>query len=326
MSSARSLFWMVFALLVLLFSTPGVSTNCFAAEKDEPIGPTILSGFDSPEGVARDPATGDLFVSNMVVDYSKESAAEKYWGDDKDGYISRLDKTGKVKAKKWATQIGKVPLSSPKGMAVVGDLLYVCDNSRMAIFSLAKPSEAFVLQFPETVTLNDVVSDGKKIYTTDTTNEKIYCLDVPKYSKERKGKIEDAKFTTLLGPPVVNGITLHKNKIYAVSFETGDIYRIDKQGKRAARPLGFAKQFQALDGIAFSKDGSKIYVSDFKAGKLFRIDLPQRRLVARNAKPKVSVVLDTGEQTAEFSYSEEKGKTTIVCPSIQPGKIFILEE
>src|ERR1700704_2671812 len=93
-----------------------VSTALAAA----PVEVWRVAGLSNPESVLFDPTANILYVSNVAGDAA---------GKDGKGFISRLSLDGKVLDLEWATG-----LDAPKGLAQVGDKLYVSDiDSLVAI-------------------------------------------------------------------------------------------------------------------------------------------------------------------------------------------------
>ncbi|HXG82113.1 MAG TPA: hypothetical protein VNJ05_09975, partial [Sphingomicrobium sp.] len=80
------------------------------------------SGLKEPESAVYDPARDVIYVSNV----NGEPAAK-----DGNGFIAKLSPKGEVVALEWVKG-----LDAPKGMALVGDTLYVSDMMANAIWVL----------------------------------------------------------------------------------------------------------------------------------------------------------------------------------------------
>ncbi|HXF95871.1 MAG TPA: SMP-30/gluconolactonase/LRE family protein, partial [Gemmatimonadales bacterium] len=142
------------ALAGLLIGACGPSTPKFVATAE---------GFSTPEGVRYDPELDVFFVSNINGNPSLK---------DNNGFISRVTPFGRVDALNFITGgQGFVTLNAPKGMAVVGDTLWVADIDALRAFNkrtgqpiMSLDFAAFNAQF-----LNDVAAgpDGS-LYVTDT--------------------------------------------------------------------------------------------------------------------------------------------------------------
>src|SRR6476661_4738346 len=84
-----------------------------------PAAPDIVEGFKHPESVKYDPGLNVWYVSNINGDP---------FAKDNNGFISRLKADGSVDSLEFIAG-GKngVTLNGPKGMALVGDTLWVAD-------------------------------------------------------------------------------------------------------------------------------------------------------------------------------------------------------
>jgi predicted small lipoprotein YifL len=88
-------------------------------------------GFATPESVLYDPAADVYLVANINGSPSDE---------DDNGFISRLSPDGTLIELLWIDgQDEGVTLDAPKGMAIIGDTLYVADISRVRSFDRGRP-------------------------------------------------------------------------------------------------------------------------------------------------------------------------------------------
>lgn len=116
---------------LLLILTPLALTACGSPDTDEGDLPEVedeaapsaerveVTGFSTPESVVHDAVDDVYLVSNI----NGEPLAE-----DGNGFISRVTPDGEVEALRWIDgEADGVELNAPKGMAVLGDTLYVAD-------------------------------------------------------------------------------------------------------------------------------------------------------------------------------------------------------
>lgn len=115
-----------------------------------------LPGFDTPESVLHDAEQDVYFVSNI----GGKPAAK-----DGNGFISRVTPDGRVENSKF---IGG-GLHAPKGMAIVGPLLWVSDIDRVLAFDRRTGKPVHAVAVPGSKFLNDVAAapDGA-VYVSDS--------------------------------------------------------------------------------------------------------------------------------------------------------------
>lgn len=228
-----------------------------------------IDGFSHPESVF---VIGeDVFVGNVG---EKLEPLSK----DKDGFISKLDKSGKVVEMKFLSN-----LHAPKGMNTINGVLYVVDIDVLKGFDLASKKEVLNLPIKGAIFLNDiVVLDNENLLVSDTGTGIIHKVNVKAEKYETFVEV-DSKF----GGP--NGILLDSanNRLITVGYDPngkakGSIVGIDLKSKKQSalsEPLG------ALDGVVWAKNGD-LLVSDWgenlqgvvyrldKQGKIQKLDLP----------------------------------------------------
>ncbi len=219
----------------------------------------VLEGFDVPECALVDPQTGFIYVSNI------EATPETYWSDNGKGSISRLRPDGTMDARRWIDSSPEFVLNSPKGMCILDGRLYVADNTRILVFSLDSGRPVSALAVDGAERLNDMATDGKQVYVSDTQAGRVLRVD----GSGQGGHETVAELES------VNGITFDGERMYAVSWDLHEVYQIDRSGKQPPQPFGLAEHFANLDGIEVLDDGSFI-VSDFVGNKVVRISKDRR--------------------------------------------------
>ena len=122
-----------------------------------------IDGFKTPESVKWDPSSGNWFVTNI-----NGSPLAK----DGNGFISRLTKDGVVDSLHFITS-GKngVTLNGPKGIAIIGDTLFVADIDAVRSFNktTGAPIRTWELAKQGAKFLNDVAATPNgDVYITDT--------------------------------------------------------------------------------------------------------------------------------------------------------------
>ncbi len=210
----------------------------------------LLQGFRVPESVvvADD---GTAYVTNI------DSAPNEWNAVDGLGAVSRLTAEGEIDALRWIDSSPEHPISSPKGMCILDDVLYATDITRVLRFQLPGGEPLAPIEIEGAVALNDAAQNGESVFVTDTAGNAIYRL------------AEDGA-TKLPSPPSPNGIAFHGDEAYVVSWNLHEVYTFDPQGEEEPEPLGLAEHFTNLDGVEILDDGT-ILVSDFFGNKISAI-------------------------------------------------------
>ena len=118
-------------------------------------------GFQTPESVLHDTAQ-DLY---LVTNINGEPLAK-----DDNGFISRLTPDGTVQELRWIDGSDEdVTLHAPKGMAVIGDTLFVADIDCVRLYELELGEELGEMCRETAVFLNDIaVGPNRELFVTDT--------------------------------------------------------------------------------------------------------------------------------------------------------------
>lgn len=172
-----------------------------------------------PESVYFDEKRQTLYVSNID---------GEPWGDDQQGSIGKVDLDGKVTAAEWVTG-----LSAPKGMALVGNLLYVGDLKEVVVIDVDKGSIAKRIAVPGAERLNDVAAaPNGTVYASDSGTKKVFAIE----GGTPKVLLEDLK-----GP---NGLLYHRGALHVL--DDGGVHRVSKDGSLETIAGGLGG---GLDGI-----------------------------------------------------------------------------
>lgn len=224
-----------------------------------------VSGLATPESFIADPDTGDYYISNI-----NGSPNEK----DNNGFITKLDKNGKVIPLKFIEGgRGGVTLHAPKGLSLIGSVLYATDVDTVRGFDKesGRPLHNIDLKGMGALFLNDLTKDDQgNLYASDTTvfadpkaPGTIFKIDTKNQNKATI-LIRDPA----LGPP--NGLVVHpKTKLLlANTWGAGRILEIAKDGK--IRTFMEDAGWKDLDGLDYDSMGN-LYVSSFTGGTIYRI-------------------------------------------------------
>jgi hypothetical protein len=266
--------------------------------------PKVVTGFAHPESVLIDRER--RFVSNI-------GAKLDPLGHDGDGFVSELAADGRIVAL-HALPIDGDRLDGPKGMAMLGDRLYVADIDRIVGFDLSTRRQVFEAKVPAggPTLLNDVAATNDALVVFDTLRGVVWRVDP-----------STGAFTTIAdGIPGANGIVWDGpgQRIVVVGlgaeFEGGDLFEIPAGGparKIENGPHGI------LDGLALRPDGSMV-VSDWRT-----IDPPTAGALLRLAPDGSTIrTLDVGRPIhGPADFAVDVSKNEIWIPATLDGAVVI---
>jgi len=120
--------------------------------------------FKTPESVWYDEARDQIYVSNI-----NGKSSDK----DNNGFIALLNSDGTVKTLHWVTG-----MNAPKGMVVIGDLLYVTDIDRFHVIDIDNARIIKTVEIDSAKFLNDMAADDDgNIYISDTRENHLLKYD-----------------------------------------------------------------------------------------------------------------------------------------------------
>jgi len=170
------------------------------------------------ESALYDAGNNIIYTSNIEGDASAK---------DGKGSIAKVKPDGTIEAARWATG-----LNAPKGMAILNGKLYVADVDALVVINLNDGKITTRHSVKGAVFLNDVATDGSKIYVSDTRTGNIYMLDNNNVS------------TLTTGREGANGLACDKN---------GNLYILD--GKGLSKYSIANKQSQFINQAVTGGDG-----------------------------------------------------------------------
>jgi hypothetical protein len=196
----------------------------------------------TPECVLWDSSNEAIYVSNLNLNPRKK---------DGNGSIGKLNIKGEIIDAEWVTG-----LSSPKGMALIKNLLWVTDIDELVCINTQTAKIIKKLSIPGAGMLNDISSDKAGIiYFTDTDKNAIYKLEN-----------DSVILITNKAMTAPNGILVDSGKLLVAFSGSSDFAYIDMvSGLKNVLVTGINKG----DGIAKIKENEYI-VSDW-FGELFYI-------------------------------------------------------
>ncbi|EAH6427345.1 ATP-binding protein [Campylobacter coli] len=140
-----------------------------------------FDGFKSPESI---------FVNKNYVYVSNVGEKLEPLAKDNDGFISKLDKNGKVLEYKFLTH-----LNAPKGMMEIGKTLYVVDIDVVRGFDLKSKKEVFNLPIKGAIFLNAIEKlNDDTLLVSDTGTGLVLKVDLKAKKYDEFLKLDIAKF------------------------------------------------------------------------------------------------------------------------------------
>jgi hypothetical protein len=235
-----------------------------AAKGPAPAAPAqlTLDGFSTPESVLYDEAGDQYFVSNI-----DGKPGDK---DDK-AFISRVTPDGKVELKWIDSAADGVTLNAPKGSAIVGDVLYVADIDTVRMFDRTSGVAKGEIAIDGATFLNDLAAAGSILWLTDTGlgadmspngTDAVYRIDTA-----AGNKVEKVVSGEELGNP--NGIVASGDGATVVTFGSGEVYPVTKQGDAWAVGARQKLPKGQLDGIVVS--GGRTLVSSWEDAAVYEV-------------------------------------------------------
>jgi DNA-binding beta-propeller fold protein YncE len=253
-----------------------------------------VTGLKGPESAVYDPVRGVIYVSNV----NGEPAAK-----DGNGFVSMLSPDGKATELEWVKG-----LDAPKGMALVGDILYVADKDVLVAIDVTSGEIKQRYEAAGAKFLNDVTADGQgRVYVSDMMANSIWRLEGGEFSEWLRDE-------ALENP---NGVLADDGRILVGSwgrmaddFSTkvpGHMKVVDVATKKVS-PMGDTTPVGNLDGV--EPDGRGGYtVTDWLNGAIFHV----------SADGKATRLLDLNQGSADHEFIEKD--RLVVLPMMMDGKV-----
>ena len=241
----------------------------------------VLHGFDAPESIVPGFSPDTFFVSNV----NGEGGAK-----DGNGYISIISDSGEWIEKDWVTG-----LNAPKGLALVGNDLYVSDIDEVVRINAETGEIVSRTPIPDAQFLNDVVSFNDAVLVSDSGTAKIHAITDDGVSLF----MEDER----LGG--VNGLHDNRDSLLITTMSDGHLL---KRMVMNDNIIELASGMKNADGIAVLPGGEFIISS--WPGELHYV----------KADGETQVIMDTQDDKIFMNdiFMDDRG---LFAPNWQPGTV-----
>jgi sugar lactone lactonase YvrE len=252
---------------------------CGGGDQAESATPIVVetAGLQTPESVLHD-ATADVYLVSNI----NGGPLDK----DDNGFIARITPAGRVTELRWIDGADEaVTLHAPKGMAIIGDTLFVTDIDVVRLFHRVSGDPLGERAVAGATFLNDLAAGpAGTLYVTDTGlkagAEGFEDSGTDAVYRYRNGQWETVASGPGLGRP--NGLAVTSEGITVVTFGSGAVYRLDPAtGARTDLPMPEQGQ---LDGVVALADGS-LLISSWRGEAVFRLLADGTYVVAADSLP-----------------------------------------
>ena len=266
---------------------------------------TTITKLRGPESVLHDPQQDVYFISNLNGGLLVA---------DNNGFVSRVDAATMAVDLQWiAAGKNGVRLDAPKGMAIVGDTLYVSDIGTVRMFDRRSGLPRGEVPLPGTTLVNDLTTDGRSVWVTDTGlaagpgetfletgTDAIWKIDGTHASKIASG--------AALGHP--NGIDFANGVLRVASFGRNEIYTLADGRVDDRRTLPSAQ----LDGIVHLDDGT-IVVSSWEGDAVLR----------ETRDGKFSSILAGIDSPADLGYDRKRHRLLVPISPLNQVTVHVVQ-
>lgn len=211
----------------------------------------------TPESVLYDTGTSRLYVSNI-----NGKPLEK----DGNGFISVLEKDGTISSAQWVSG-----MNAPKGMTMVGRMLYVTDIDRFHIIDTEKATIIKTIPVADAEFLNDMAADDAgNIYFSDMSRNKVHLYN------------GDMVKVWLEGDQVIqpNGMAFHKGALYVGTKD--QLLRVDIATKKIKTVV---KGTGPIDGL-IPVGGGKFVISNW-SGRIMLVSANEKIVLSNTTEQKI---------------------------------------
>jgi len=285
---------------MVLVGATSVQASDLESTKLQPV--WEVSGFKMPESVVYDAKREQYYVAN--INGNPMSA-------DGNGSIGLIKDEGKSSNIEWIKG-----LSSPKGLEVHGDKLYVADVHELVVINLDTASIIARYPAPKSKVLNGIaISDSGQVFVSDWAGNALYQL--------QNGELVNWLDSSTLESP--NGLYVSNDYLYIAAWganiqadfttlTSGNLKRVAiNQGNQtpnqgAVENLGDKSTWQNLDGLHAYEENNWL-TTDFLKGQLLNM----------NNQGDIEATYKLEPGSADFYY--RKDNSLVIVPYFMSNKV-----
>lgn len=276
---------LVFMLTLLVWSCGSSKSNETSEEVvEESVPPSLTFLWETSdklitnESVLVDENSGTIYVANI-----EGIPTEK----DGKGSISIINKSGEILIQEWVSGI-----DAPKGMGISNGKLYVTNIDELVEIDIKTAQISNRISVAGAEFLNDVDTDGDKVYFSDMKKGKIYLYE--------NGKVN--VFTE--GQENINGLRVGNG---------GTLYGLDAAGLKKYHPDG---SFQIINSVVTGGDGLIVLDENtFLASRW----LGEIYIIKNGQETKLLDTTEAGSNTADIGYMSEEN--IVFVPTFFKNKV-----
>ena len=278
---------------------PAASADSAAAPPPTATDSFTVAGFSTPESVLHDEVADVYLVSNINGNPV---------GKDDNGFISKVAPDGTVQQLKWIDgAMPNVTLHAPKGMAIIGDTLFVADIDSVRAFSRMDGGPLGARGVPGSTFLNDLAAGNGVLYVSDSGLKP----DFSSSGSDAVYRFEGNRAVALLRDTMLarpNGLAVGPNGIIVVPFGAKTAWLIPTTG--GSKTVAATLPAGQLDGVVRQSDGS-IIVSSWESNTVYHVT-PQGE---------VHAIMPNMESPADIGLDAKRNR--VLIPLFNPNRVEI---
>lgn len=254
-----------------------------------------IDGLHAPESVLYDEHTDLYLVSNIN---------GSPFAHDHNGFIAQVSPSGEIKTLRWIDG----SLDAPKGMAFLGDTLYVADIDTVRAFDRKSGAPRKAIPVPGALFLNDIAAGSDRIFVSDTAVKEGFkpTGTAAIYEVRPDGTVKPIIRSNDLGGP--NGLATRGPELWAVTFGGNELFRVNPTGKQPGTKLPRGQ----LDGLVILPDGTFL-ISSWQASGVF----------AGRPGETFTQVLSGLPSPADIGFDSKRSR--LLVPQLQKDRVVVFD-